>query len=87
MTCNFTAQALDVMDERGLTQEDVQEAATTAIADKSYIYGDENNIFRNTKDGFTIYGIFTPAGEVADDSEITIESAYAHRIVFTAEEE
>ncbi len=86
--CTFTQEALDVMAERGITEEDVTKGAEAAVAAKTYIFEGDHGIFRNRDGNLTVYGVYTPGGDMAEgDVELTITSAYAHKIVFTEEGE
>lgn len=87
----FTAEALDAMAERAISEEDVQKGLAQALENKTYIYSDDECIFRAQIDTMKVYGVFTHdghAGEVpADVAEVVISTAYAHRILFTNEED
>jgi hypothetical protein len=88
--CEFTAEALDNMAERGIMQNDIQEGINAAFSEKTYIYDENHCIFRHKNGAVTVYGDFTVDGAggplTEEPAKVTVTSAYAHRIVFTAEE-
>ncbi len=66
-----------IMEERGITQEDIAAVIEDAQAEKTHLYSENKEVFLAKKrlENFTVYAKFTNDGQ-----NIQVQNVYSHRV-------